>query len=139
MAVILQNLGDGALVDALQTELPLPQLQETSAKTNGVKQKDKFETFGHLKAGFFTNIYQSARQQQSGDNIRDDEEIQAGIVRDVYSSLSLRNELNTVVCRHLFKVSLLKAEASLSAERFWDRIRRFPITENSFSFNSTRL
>lgn len=30
MAVILQNLGDGALIDALQTELPLSQLQETS-------------------------------------------------------------------------------------------------------------
>lgn len=29
MAVILQDFGDGALVDALQTELPLPQLQET--------------------------------------------------------------------------------------------------------------
>lgn len=30
MAVILQHFGDGALVDALQTELPLPELQETS-------------------------------------------------------------------------------------------------------------
>lgn len=30
VAVILQHLGDGALVDALQTELPLAQLQEAS-------------------------------------------------------------------------------------------------------------
>lgn len=32
MAVILQDFGDGALVNALQTELPLSQLQETSAQ-----------------------------------------------------------------------------------------------------------
>lgn len=32
MAVILQDFGDGALVNALQTELPLTQLQETSAQ-----------------------------------------------------------------------------------------------------------
>lgn len=32
MAVILQDFGDGALVNALQTELPLSQLEETSAQ-----------------------------------------------------------------------------------------------------------
>lgn len=32
MAVILQDFGDGTLVNALQTELPLSQLQETSAQ-----------------------------------------------------------------------------------------------------------
>lgn len=39
MAVILQNLGDGALVDALQTELPLPQLQEAPTQRKGIDRK----------------------------------------------------------------------------------------------------
>ena len=30
VAVILQDFGDGALVDALETELPLAELQEAS-------------------------------------------------------------------------------------------------------------
>lgn len=42
MAVVLQDFGDGALVNALQTELPLSQLQETSAW-----RKQREEEHGH--------------------------------------------------------------------------------------------
>lgn len=45
MAVILEDLGDGALVDALQTELPLAQLQETSTWKKGRDRKTEGRHF----------------------------------------------------------------------------------------------
>lgn len=61
MAVILQDLGDGALVDALQTKLPLPQLQETSTWKKGRHKKTEERHF--IKDHKLNNCFAVVKQR----------------------------------------------------------------------------